>query len=247
MKIRRLVLAASVLLAFSPAVRADEFSDNFTANLNPPSLKAFAKGMGSLLGAGSFHTGETLNFPIGFDVGFHVAGVQIKNDNPILRDNKSFIPVGWLQAELGLPARVNLIARYGKLFNADLYGGGLRVGLIKSELPGLPSVSLTGLYDEARHDYFKAKTLTTNVVLSFDVPIVHPYIGAGYDYTRVDPTSKAFATAPASVNRGLDAKASGYRVEAGVNLSIIPFTYMTLGGGLANGGKMGHVALGVRF
>ncbi len=240
MKIKRpivLVLAALAVITSLPFVaRADVFSDNFAANLNQHSLDALAGDIGALVGGPSFHHGKALGFPLGFDVGVHAAFLSVDNEDKILRDNGVTAHSGWVQAEYGLPGRINLIGRVGRLYAADLYGGGLRWGVFTSDVPGVPSISISGLYGKVKHDVFSAETYSGNLVASFDIPFIHPYLGVGYDSTKVNPDGSA-----------VTGKQGAPRFEAGVNLSIIPFTYLSLGGGLANGRRIGHAGVGVRF
>jgi hypothetical protein len=231
-----LFLAAVLTLMIFSSVRADEFSDNFAANLDQKTLDALAADIGALVGGPSFHQGKALGFPLGIDLGVHAAFVGVDSDDKILRDNGSTAHSGWVQAEYGLPGRINLIGRVGQLYQADLYGGGLRWGIFSSVVPGIPSVSISGLYAKAKHDLFSAETYSGNLVASFDIPFIHPYIGAGYDSTKLNPDGSA-----------LNGKGGGARLEAGLNLSIIPFTYLSVGGGVANRRKLGHAGLGVKF
>lgn len=232
-----LALAALLLSIFLPfAARADVFSDNFAANLNQKTLDALAGDIGALVGGPSFHHGKALGFPIGIDVGVHAAFAGVDKEDKILRDNGATAHSGFVQAEYGLPGRINVLGRIGKLYDADVYGGGLRWGVFTSDVPGLPSVSLSALYDQVKRGLFDAETYSGNLVASFDIPFIHPYIGVGYDATKVNPDGSA-----------LNGKSAGTRLEAGVNLSIIPFTYLSIGGGLANNRRLGHAGLGVRF
>jgi hypothetical protein len=237
---------AAGLLAASPAA-ADDISNNFAAQVSQTSLDALAQDLGALMGGGSFHRGEALGFPLGFDVGANVPVVGVQKDDTILRDDGSTAHALWGQAELGLPGRIGLIARAGKLLDGNLWGGGLSWGLIKAPTPGLPSVSVSALYSALDHDFLDASTLSGNAIVSIDFPFIHPYVGAGYDYTKLDPKSAAFVGAPVGTSTSLDATSSGYRVEAGVNLSVIPFTYLTLGAGLANGEALYHGGAGIQF
>jgi hypothetical protein len=41
--------------------------------------------------------------------------------------------------------------------------------------------------------------------------------------------------------------ATGTRIEAGINLSLIPFTYLQLGGALVNGDMGYNAGFGVKF
>ncbi|MCG3205458.1 MAG: hypothetical protein KCHDKBKB_02179 [Elusimicrobia bacterium] len=236
-------MALMPLLFIAMPLSADDFSNNFSI-VNQTNLDALTKDFGAAVGAGSFHNGKSLGFPLGFDVGVHVAAVGVKDENAILKDDGSSLLSKWAQVEVGLPARINVIGRYGQIEDADVIGGGLRIGLFTPSVPGLPAVSLTALYNQASHDLFDANTLSANAVLSFDIPFIHPYIGAGYDVTELELTDDPIVPVGA---RNLDSSESGYRVEAGINISLIPFTYLNLGAGLANGEELYHGGFGVKF
>lgn len=242
-----LAIISGCLLALGTTIRADEFTDNFRSHMNDKALDALAQDLGAVMGGGSFHQGKALGFPIGFDVGVHVPVVGVQNDNKILDDDGSTFAAVWGQAELGLPGNINVIGRAGQLFDADMIGGGLRYGLLDPSLPGLPSLSVSALYGQMEHDFFDLETWSANAVLSVDFPFIHPYVGGGFDKTTLDPTSTAFLTVPATVSRSLEGEATGYRVEAGINLSLIPFTYINAGVGLANGKRMIHGGAGIKF
>ncbi len=248
MNLRRLTLICAAVILFSPyRLYADNFKNNFKANLDEKTLDALTKDLGALNGSGSFHTGKALGFPIGFDVGVHGTAIKVNKDDLILKDDSSRAMAGLGQVEIGLPMKINIIGRGGKVDTAKLVGGGLRFGILSPSLPGLPALSITGLYDRLDHDYFKVTTWSANAVLSIDFPLIDPYIGGGFDSSTLDLKDPAFEGVPAAVSRSLDGKANGSRVEAGVNLHLIPFTYLNLGAGLANGQAMYHAGAGVKF
>lgn len=229
------------LILWTPfSAQADEISDNFSSAIGlqgENALDALAKDLGAIVGAGSFHQGKALGwFPIGFDIGVHVPVVGIKDENIILTDNGTTIDAIWGQAELGLPKRFNLIGRYGTIMDGDMTGIGLRYGIVNPPLPNMPGFSLTGLYSKVDHPLFDLNTISVNLSMSFDVPFFAPYIGAGYDKSKLKSGSTVF-----------DGEAEGYRAEGGVNVSPLPFTYVTLGLGLANGEKLYHLGAGTKF
>jgi hypothetical protein len=240
-------LAGLTLMLAASSLHADAISNNISAQLNQSALNAFAKDVGSLMGGGSFHQGKALGFPLGIDIGVHGVGIGLQDDDAILRDDHAHAGSGWLQAELGLPANINIIARGGEFDDARMYGGGLRLGILNPPAPLLPALSVSALYDQLNHDYVNAHTWTANAVLSVDVPFIHPYLGVGWDRTSLKPTDRAFDAAPIGTARDLDATVSGYRAEIGVNLSVIPFTYLNLGAGLANSKALYHAGLGAKF
>lgn len=237
--------AGAVIFSLSRPLSADDFSDNLAAHLDKPALDALAQDVGALVGGSSFHSGKTLGFPLGVDLGIHESVAGLNPDDAILRDNRSTDNALSVQAEYGLPGNLNLLGRYGRLHDANFVGGGLRVSLWKSQAPFIPDLSVTGLYDRLGHTDFHAHVYTANFVASFDIPFIHPYLGIGYDSTQLDV--KGRVAPPSGSANARSGHGNEYRAEAGVNLSLIPFTYISLGGGLTNGRKLGHVGLGVRF
>ncbi len=243
MKHTKKIVYVSLLLLGTGVAHADHFSNNIGV-IDQQSVDALTKDLGSAIGAGSFHTGKALGFPLGFDVGVHVPVVGVKDEDKVLKDDGSTLVAKWAQAEVGLPFHLNLIGRYGKIEDANAYGGGLRWGILNPSIPGIPAISIAGLYTKATHDDFDAETFSGNVALSFDVPFIHPFIGAGYDHTKLDISDSAPVTA---AQKSLSGTQDGYRVEGGINLSLIPFTYITLAGGMANSEAFYHAGLGVNF
>lgn len=241
-----LLLSAGVSFGANPF---DEFQKEITGvvqEVAQKNLDNFAKDLGGMLGSGSFHDGKSLGLP-GFDVGIHIPAKKVNEDNVIMKKaglDTVLFPV--LQAEIGLPAKIDLIGRFVSYNDATLVGGGLRYGIIKGAVPGLPSISVQALYNmldvKSGANKLKASTLSASVAASFGLPIVNPYVGVGIDYTSVEPD--ASITLPVS---GMKGSASGVRLEGGINLSLVPFTYLQLGGALINGDMGYTLGLGVAF
>lgn len=240
-------LAVFIACALSTSMlRADPF-DKFRSFLEGRFLDPLAKDLGSVMAGGSFHQGSALGVP-GFDVGVHLPIKKASSENVLVSSAATNIALPWVQAEIGLPAKIDLIARAGGgVGGVTLIGGGIRYGIIKGKLPGMPSVSVSALYSALNHDLFEANTISANAVISVKIPVITPYIGVGLDKTKVKPKDAAFSGVGASASRGIEGKASGYRAEAGINLSLFPLTYITLGAGLTNGDAAYHAGLGIKF
>ena len=131
------------------------------------------------MGGGSFHQGKALGFPARHRRrAVHAVGDRFCAQGfHLTRDDHSTLGAGWVQAEVGLPANINIIARGGDFVDAKMYGGGVRVGLLTPSVPLTPAISVTALYDKLNHDYVDAHTWSANAVLSVDVPFIHPYLG----------------------------------------------------------------------
>jgi hypothetical protein len=241
-----LIIPLLLSLACAPVFSADPF-DNFKANVQAggsaaqTSLDNFTKDLGALLGGGTYHQGKTLGFP-GFDIGIKVPTKKISDDNTIVKSaDISNIPLPIAQAEIGLPLNIDLIARMGSLKDSTLVGYGLRYGVF--QMTGLPSISvqavMTNLDVAAGTNKFKAVNTNVSAVVSYGLTVITPYAGVGFDSTSVEPDS--------SYAGGLKGTASGTRIEAGINLTLLPFTYLQLGAAVAGGDTNATIGLGAAF
>lgn len=248
-KVLKIVLV--LMLSVTPVFAADPF-DFFTSNLTglenivQNNLDNFAKDLGGVLGGGAFHDGKALGLP-GFDVGIHVPTKSVNNDNVIVKDaDLEMLLVPIVQAEIGLPAKLNFIGRYTSFAGASMIGFGLRYGFLKGKLPGMPCLSAQLVYNTlnvtAAGNEFNANTISIAGVASFNLPVINPYIGLGIDMTTVEPDSQI--PLPKS---GMKGTATGTRLEAGVNISMVPLTYLQIGGGYINGETGYTLGLGIKF
>jgi hypothetical protein len=211
-------LAAALTLLSAPA-HADPFSE-FQSRVQSDFIKPFALDLGGLLGGASAHTGRALGVP-GFWVGA-VAAVQTRpdRDNRILRDAgvKAFgLPL--IEAGVGLPFKIDVIAHGVTAHGLTIYGGGLRYGLYRTDLVDtfLPNVSISAFGDKVNHAYFSAVHGAMNATATWNLPIVKPFFLAGFDVTEV----KVGAAATPGVV-GAKATARGSRFSAGVDVHPIP-------------------------
>lgn len=168
-------------LSSAPAANYANFS-----NLTPAALKPFARDIGSLLGSGSNQTARPLGFA-GFDLGVRgVAQFRPSRRNTVLKDHKMF-GMGVVQAEIGMPYRIDGFVRGGTFEGISVAGGGLRYGLwnISDEKYKINAM-LVGMANMATHRYFYAVHFNTGLVCSINVPVLAPYLGAAYDFTRFE-------------------------------------------------------------
>jgi len=233
----------AVPLLLGASLMASPF-DQFKSRVQNNLIKPFAKDLGGVLGGGDFHSGRALGFP-GFDVQA-TAAVQFKpdKDNVILdaAGVKAF-GVPRVQVEVGLPYNIDVIARGLSAYGGSILGGGLRYGIWKTKVLGmLPDIAVSAFGDRFDHDLFKVSHFSFNLVVSFNLPVIKPYLGVGLDSTKV--TIKDAAN-PALI--GLSAKSTGSRITAGVDLTFIPFTHVYGAYSLFNGNSGAEFGLGVRF
>lgn len=250
---KKALLFVSVLCLVSGQVFAadpfDEFKNIINSSITSEAQKQldiFAKDVGSLLAGGSFHQAN-VGFP-GVDVAVRVPIKTTSSDNAIVKAAKvDYIAMPVAQVEVGLPMKIDLIGRYSAFGDSKMVGGGIRYGLFKSIVPGIPSISvqatMNNLDVKVNANKFKATTTSVAATMSFGIPIVKPYIGAGVDATTIEPDS-SITTLTGESCKGT---ATTTRIEGGVNLTLFPFTYVQLGGAMING-DMGYTAgFGISF
>ncbi len=227
----------------------DTFTGNITgvsAELAQKRLDNFAKDLGVMMAGGQFHQGKTLGFP-GFDIGVRTPVKKAGGDNDIARSadvNTLIFPA--LQAEIGLPSKFDLLGRYSAISDAVVTGVGIRYGVIKNSLPGAPSLSVQSMYStlsaSAGDNKLKATNVAFSGVASIDLEIINPYLGITYSTTKVEPDPSLPLP-----RAGISGDASGVIFEGGINMDILPLTYLQVGALVAEG-ELGYSAgLGVRF
>lgn len=239
----RNLLALVVLLSAAPAF-ANPLQD-FEARVRPERLAPFARDLGGVLGGASAHNGRTIGFP-GFWAGA-VANVQTRpeKDDLILRDAgvKAFgLPM--LEVGVGLPLKIDVIAHGLRAYGATVIGGGLRYGLYRTDLVDsfLPNVSLSAFGDKVTHEAFNATHGALNAAATWNLPIVKPFLVAGYDVTEVKVER---ATTAGFV--GAKATGRGSRFAAGLGVTPFPFLDLRLSYGLNHGIPALGFGLGAKF
>jgi len=239
---KKLVALMAVALACASVVFAANQLTGVAAGVAQKNLDSFAKDIGSLIGSSNYHQGQNLGFP-GFDVGLHVTAKGVDSNNRIVKTSGvGYIMFPSAQVEIGLPAKVDLLARFMSYGGSNLVGYGLRYGLYKSELPVVPSLSVqfmqNNLNVSVNANKFSASALSAAAVLSMDLVVVSPYLGVNFTQTGVTPDSTI---------TNLSGSDSGYRLEGGVNLSLIPLTYVQVGGTYIDGDLGYNLGFGLKF
>lgn len=245
------VLAVLVLAFFfgavgaSPAAAQDQFG-GFQEFIDRGSIKPFARDLGAVLGAATFHSGRSLGFS-GFDVGVR-SGLMFSPDrnNRALRGRGvSVFGIPYVQAEIGLPFSLDGFIRGVSFQGVTISGGGLRYALSKaSDKPLTPQFLLSWSGHSVTHKDFSASHFGFNLVTSVQYKVLNPYLGLGVDRTRVvvravpkvDPTMQ-----------GLEEAVLVPRATLG--FSARPKPYLYLHGALTYTNRNAGVdtGLGIRF
>ncbi len=175
-----------VFAALCLAPRAGAAGYDAFKTADEAALKPFARDIGALLGSGSNQTARPLGFS-GFDIGVRAAAqFNPARGDTVLKKNNTF-GLGLVQAEIGMPYRVDGFVRGGVYEGLAVAGGGLRYGLWNvSDEKNKINAMITGMADMAVHRYFSALHFSTSLVCSMNVPVVAPYVGVGFDFTRLE-------------------------------------------------------------
>ena len=237
-------LAAGLLAAGAPAFAADPYS-GFQQYADAGSLKPFTRDLGGLLGGATFHDGRSLGFS-GFDIGVRYSAqfYPSKGDNIMLNNGVKSFGLPWVQAEIGLPFKIDGFIRGISYQGVTVSGGGIRYGLYApSDKPWTPQVLVSGVGDTVVHQSFSASHFGADLVASIGTPVFLPYAGVGFDRTRLVVRS---STLDPTLN-GDNVTTLESRLTAGVRLKPYQFTYVNLAYVLAHGQSGAEAGLGVRF
>jgi len=180
------------------------FGTNFSTfyDIKSDSLKPFALDIGGLLGSGANHTARSLGFS-GFDLGYKEI-VQLKPSagNGVFKSKRA-LNFGWVQAEIGMPYRIDGFIKAGNYNGMTIAGGGLRYGIRRiSDEVGYWQCMIEAMTNMAVHKYFYATHFSSMLYLSKNGKKASPYIGAGFDNTKL------------VVNKAADASLIGKKVYA---------------------------------
>lgn len=182
--LKKIIFLLTSAFFFSSAASAADYN-NFR-NVSESALKPFARDLGGLLGSGSNQTARPLGFS-GFDFGVRaMTQFNPSRGNTVLKKDNIF-GLGLIQAEIGMPYRVDGFVRAGSFEGITVAGGGLRYGLWNvSDEKYRINAMLVALADMAAHRYFYAVHFNTALVWSINVPLFSPYLSVGYDFTRLE-------------------------------------------------------------
>lgn len=221
---RKLIVLTLGVFLLAPAASAADY-DGFRA-VTASSMKPFARDIGGLLGSGSNQTARPLGFS-GFDVGVRaMAQFKPSHGNIALKKNNLF-GMGVVQAEIGMPYRVDGFVRGGSVEGMTIAGGALRYGLWNvSDEKGKINAMLVGMANIATSRYFYAVHQNLSAVCSINVPVITPYISAGYDFTRLEAQAVSDASLQGEDVRVAEPRfTAGFRVKFNLGYLSGAFTY----------------------
>ncbi len=236
-------VAFTVTVVLQTGAWANPFGE-FKSRVQTQLIKPFAKDIGGIIGGSDFNSGRVLGFP-GFDAG--LAGVvQFKpdSDNLIFTNAKvkEFgLPV--VYASFGLPYSVDAVLRGMSASDITLIGGGLRYGVYKSGLAKfVPDVTASVFFDKLAHDYFDVTHYSLDIHASMDIPVIKPFIGVGYDNTKVE-----IKASNNPLITGLSDTAKEMRYTLGAKFSPVPLIYVFGAYSIFHGSPGAQIGAGARF
>lgn len=218
---KKVALLVAVFCFVSSAAFAGPF-DKFNDVMNGASdssakhyLNNLASDMGAIMNGGSYGVSVGLGM-LSFSASAKINAVNV--DNEIMRaEGTSTLVVPMINAALGLPYDFELLAKYGYLYGTNIYGAGLRYKVYDSDVMFLPSVTVQGIYTMANvssgSNKLDANNIALGAIATFPVPYVTPYIGVGWDQTKVKDKS--------SIHEGMTGSADGLTYGFGVSVSIL--------------------------
>ncbi len=243
--IRRALLAALTLsLASTAFAGADQFG-GFQQFADRASMKPFARDLGGIIGSATFHSARSLGLS-GWDVGAR-GGMQFypsKGDQVLLRNGVRAFGLPWVQAEVGLPWGIDGFVRGVSYQGLTITGGGIRYGLLKlNDAPWKPQLLLSGVAHSVVHQYFSASHGGVGLVGSMGTQTFTPYVGAGFDRTRVVVRSSTLdPTLYGQVVTTLESRFTG-----GIQYRPWTFVYAHAAYVLMHGQSGGEAGAGIRF
>jgi len=246
-RLSALLLLALFLASFGavPASAQDQFG-GFQEHIDRGAMKPFARDLGALLGAATFHSGRSLGFS-GFDVGVR-SGLMFSpdRDNRALRGRGvSVFGIPYVQAEIGLPFSLDGFIRGVSFQGVTIAGGGLRYALVKaSDKPLRPQFLISWSGHSVAHKDFSASHIGLNVVTSVQYKLLNPYLGLGADRTRV--VVRAVPRLDATM-QGLEEAVLVPRATLGVSMRPKPYLYLHGAATYTNRSAGIDTGVGIRF
>ena len=244
-------ILSGVLLALCLSVQARPVWDDFSENVSEQNVRAFTKDLGGLIGSGTYTTGRVLGWG-GFQIG--PRGTMIfkmskgKNDTTHTalgeRDKVGEVFYPWLQADIGMPFRLDGFIRASSYQGMTIAGGGLRWGITSPNemLGSLQPMLVVSAHSASARD-FSATHYNASLVLSMKFKYFVPYIGGGVDYTTLHINEATYAPSL----EGTSEYAATARGTVGLNFKLPSYLDLSLAANYANYGLGAEASISVRF
>lgn len=255
MKVKQLVLVLTALFLCAPGAFARNIWDDFGANVTQQNVRAFTKDLGGIIGSGTYTTGRILGWG-GFQIGPRASMVfkmskgngenRATQQHTALgdRDEVGAVEYPWLQADIGMPFRIDGFIRASSYQGLTIAGGGLRWGITRpNEMLGSFQPMLVVAAHSASARDFSAAHYNASLVLSMKFKYFVPYVGGGVDYTTLNINQAMLA--PELI--GTHEHAATARATAGFNFKLPSYLDLSLAANYAYYGLGAEASLSLRF
>ena len=255
MKVKQLVLVLTALFLCAPGVFARNIWDDFGANVTQQNVRAFTKDLGGIIGSGTYTTGRILGWG-GFQIGPRASMVfkmskgngddRATQQHTALgdRDDVGSVVYPWLQADIGMPFRIDGFIRASSYQGLTSAGGGLRWGITRpNEMLGSFQPMLVVAAHSASARDFSATHYNASLVLSMKFKYFVPYVGGGVDYTTLNINQALLS--PDLI--GTREHAATARATAGFNFKLPSYLDLSLAANYAYYGLGAEASLSLRF
>ncbi|WP_428080569.1 hypothetical protein [Candidatus Avelusimicrobium alvi] len=255
MNVKTTILTLAALLVLSTGASARNIWDDFGDNVTRENVRAFTKDLGGLIGSGTYTTGRVLGWG-GFQIGPRASMVfKMSQGNGEDRATKQHTALGdrdevgsvvypWLQADIGMPFRIDGFIRASSYQGLTIAGGGLRWGITRpNEMLGSFQPMLVVSAHSASARDFSATHYNASLVLSMKFKYFVPYIGGGVDYTTLNINQASLVPAL----EGEREHAATARATAGFNFKLPSYMDLSLAANYAYYGLGAEASLSLRF
>ena len=255
MKVKQLVLVLTALFLCAPGAFARNIWDDFGANVTQQNVRAFTKDLGGIIGSGTYTTGRILGWG-GFQIGPRASMVfkmskgngddRATQQHTALgdRDDVGSVVYPWLQADIGMPFRIDGFIRASSYQGLPSAGGGLRRGITRPNemLGSFPPMLVVVAHSASARD-FSATHYNASLVLSMKFKYFVPYVGGGVDYTTLNINQALLS--PDLI--GTREHAATARATAGFNFKLPSYLDLSLAANYAYYGLGAEASLSLRF
>ena len=157
-------------------------------------LNALNHDLTSIINTGNFGVGGSLGIP-GLKITATASYQSMSNDNLVMRSAdyaNLFFPM--LQVELGLPYKIDLIARGMVIYGSTTWGLGLRRELLESRFFAMPTISVQGVFNSMSvstpGNRFAMENVTTSVLASLPkMPLIVPFANLTWVHSNLNARS----------------------------------------------------------
>ena len=224
--------------------------DDLVNKLSKTYVEPLAKDIGSVLAGNMSHSGTTLGMVLGVDVGVGAAfSTKPSNDDVILKNSigDKLFGMPFIQLSKGLPMDFDIMLRgFPETQGIKVLGLGIKYGIIQKDLAAIKlGLSAIYSYSSLTFNTFKASVNSLSAMISVKIPMVEPYLGIAIDNTKLE-TDFTVAQLPAG-SSNLSVTTTQPRYVAGVNISLIPFTYINVGATYLIDHVGADIGIGIKF